>query len=266
MGTRGGDTRKIRVESIGQYAEGKRGSQGQGGVVTVNVGEQELIRLHGISCHEEMACGDPVETLGAFEGGGTGEAAFGAAVAYDEAGDAAFYEVLIEIGEQLPQALVCPAAGVGEQVDEGIEDDQMSFDPVDSFEEARKILWESEGAIPRWVRGVVGVMDVREDLDVGKICSPSREELELGCDRVPMRGNDDNSALKRRRVIRQGSTRRDVSGELQGEKGFLATVITVEERDTREGQTALPEPADGLGRGLGKVEWREGGRVGEEVG
>jgi hypothetical protein len=62
-----------------------------------------------------------------------------------------------------------------------------------------------------------------------------------------MRGNDDNSALKRRRSIRQGRTGRDVSGELQGEKGFLATVIAVEKRDTRERQTILPEPADGLG-------------------
>jgi hypothetical protein len=57
-----------------------------------------------------------------------------------------------------------------------------------------------------------------------------------------------------------------VCGQLQGEKGFAAIVIAVEERDTRERQTFLPEPADGLGRGPGKVEWREGGRDGEEVG
>jgi hypothetical protein len=130
-------------------------------VVAVNVGEEEMIRLYGISGHEETACGDPVETLGAFEDGGTGEAAFGAAVAHDEAGDAAFYEVLIEIGEEPPQALVGPAAGVGEQVDERIEDDEVGVHSVDCFKEAGKILGEREGAITRGVRGVLGVMDVR---------------------------------------------------------------------------------------------------------
>jgi hypothetical protein len=196
-------------------------------MVTVDVGEQEMIRLHRISCHEETAGGDPLETLGAFEGGGTGEAAFGPAVAHDEAGDAAFYEVLIEISEQTPQALVGPAAGVGEQVDEGVEDDEIGVDLVDCFKEEGKILWEREGAITGKVRGVLGVVDVREDLDTGKVCSPGREQLELGRGRVPMRGNDDNSTLNRRRAIKQGSTRRDVSGYLQGEQGFLATVIAV---------------------------------------
>jgi hypothetical protein len=142
----------------------------------------------------------------------------------------------------------------------------MGVHPVDCLEEAGKILWEGEGAIKRRVRGVLGVMDVRKDFDTGKIGSPSGEQLELGSGRVPMRGNDDNTALKGGRAIRQGGARRDVSGYLQGEKGFLAVVIAVEEGDPREGKTVLPEPADGLGRGLGKVGWREGGRAGEEVG
>ena len=76
----------------------------------MNVGKQEMIRLHGISGHQETACGNMQETFGAFEDGGTGEAAFGAAVAHDETGDAAFDQMLIEIGEQLTQALVGPAA------------------------------------------------------------------------------------------------------------------------------------------------------------
>jgi hypothetical protein len=210
MSAKAGDVRKIRVERVGQYAQAQR--RGQGSVVAVNVGQQEMIRLHGISGHEETTCGNTQETFGTFEDGGTGEAAFGAAVAHDEAGDAAFYEVLIEIGEQLTEALVGPAAGVGEQVDEGIEDDERGVHPVDGRKEARKILREREGAMTGGVRGVVGVMDVRKDFDAGKICSPGREELELGRGRVPMRGNDDNSALKRWRAIRQGSTRRDVSG------------------------------------------------------
>ena len=88
-----------------------------------------------------------METFGAFEDGGTGEATFGTAVTYDEASDAAFDQVLIEIGEQLTEALVGPAAGVGEQVDEGIEDDEMGVDAVDRFKEAGKIFWEGEGAM-----------------------------------------------------------------------------------------------------------------------
>ena len=142
----------------------------------------------------------------------------------------------------------------------------MSVNTVDGFKEAEKIIWEAEGAKARWMRGVLGVMDVREDFDPGKIGPPGGEQLELGRGKVLMGGNDDNPALKGRRAIRQGRTGRDVSGQLQGEKGFPATVIAVQERDTREGKTILPEPTDGLGRGLGKVEWREGGRAGEGVG
>jgi hypothetical protein len=108
-----------------------------------------MIRLHGISGHEETTCGNTQEPFGAFEDGGTGEAAFGAAVAHDEAGDAAFEEVLIEVGEELAQALVGPAAGIGEHVDEGVEDDEIGLDPVDSFKQAGKILWEREGTLAR---------------------------------------------------------------------------------------------------------------------
>jgi hypothetical protein len=122
----------------------------------------------------------------------------------------------------------------------------VRVNPVDGFKEAGKILWEREGAIPRWVRGGLGVMDVRKDFDPGKIGSPGGEQLELGRGRVLMRGNDDNAALKGRRAIRQGCTRRDVSGQLQGQKGFAATVIAVEERDPRERKPVLPEPANGL--------------------
>jgi hypothetical protein len=161
VGAKGCDMGKIGAESIGQYAEAECGSQDQGGVVAVHVGEEEMIRLYGISCHQQTACGDPMETLGTFEDGGTGEAAFGAAVTHDEAGNTAFYKVLIQIGEEPPQALVGPAAGVREQVDEGIEDDEVSINPVDRFEEEGKILWEREGAITRRVGGVLGVVDVR---------------------------------------------------------------------------------------------------------
>ena len=202
VGTEAGDVRKVRVVRVGQYAEGKRGGETQGRVVAVNVGEQEMIRLHGISCHEETTCGDTQEAFGAFQGGGTGEAAFGAAVAHDEAGDAAFETVLIEIGEQLTEALVGPAAGVREQVDEGIEDDEMGVDPVNCFKEAGKILWEREGAMARGMRGVVGVMDVREGFDAGKIGSPGGEQLELGRGKVPMGGDNDNPTLKGRRAVR----------------------------------------------------------------
>lgn len=49
------------------------------------------------------------EALGAFEDGGTGQAATGSAVADKEAGDVAFYEVLVKIGEEVVEALVSPA-------------------------------------------------------------------------------------------------------------------------------------------------------------
>jgi hypothetical protein len=247
MSAEAGDVRKIRVGRRGQYAQAQRGGEAQGRVVGVNVGQEEMVRLHGISCHEQTTCSDCLETLGAFQDGGTGETAFGAAIAHDETGNAAFETVLIEIGEQLTQALVGPTAGARQQVDEGIEDDEMGFDPVDCFKEAGKVLWEREGAIPRWVRGVVGVMDVRKGLDAGKIGSPFGEQLELGRGNVLVRGNENNPALKARRAVRQGGSGRGVSGQLQGEKGFAATVIAVQERNTRERKTILPEPADGLG-------------------
>jgi hypothetical protein len=109
-------------------------------------------------------------------------------------------------------------------------------------------------------------MDVRKDLDAGKICTPGSEQLELSRGNVLVRSDDDNPALSGRCAIRQGCARRGVSSQLQGQKGFLATVIAVEQRDPRERDTVLPEPADGLGRGLGGVGLREGGRAGGEVG
>jgi hypothetical protein len=109
-------------------------------------------------------------------------------------------------------------------------------------------------------------MDVRKDFDVRKVRPPGSEQLELSRGNVLVRGNDDNSAFWGRCAIGQELARRDVSGELQGEKGFLATVIAVEERDPREGNTVRPEPVEGLGRGLGKVGLREGGRAGGGVG
>jgi hypothetical protein len=38
MGAKAGDVSKIRVERIGQNAQGERGGETQGGVVTVNMG------------------------------------------------------------------------------------------------------------------------------------------------------------------------------------------------------------------------------------
>ena len=52
MGAKGGHVRKVWVVRVGLDVEGERGGEAQGRVVTVNVGQQEMIRMHGISCHE----------------------------------------------------------------------------------------------------------------------------------------------------------------------------------------------------------------------
>jgi hypothetical protein len=73
------------------------------------VGQEEVIRLDGIRCEEKTADGDGEEALGAFEDGGSGMAAEGRTVADEQAGNVAFDEVLVEISEQMTEALVGPA-------------------------------------------------------------------------------------------------------------------------------------------------------------
>ena len=74
-------------------------------------------------------------------------AAFGSRVADEEAGDVAFDEALVEVGEQVAETLVGPAAVAREQTDKGVEDDETGIDAFDSVEEAGEILRERERTI-----------------------------------------------------------------------------------------------------------------------
>ncbi len=65
--------------------------------------------------------------------------------------------------------------------------------------------------------------------------------------------NDDNATLNSGCAIGHGSTGGDSSSDLEGEEGFAAAVVAVEQGDASEGKTFLPEPADGLGLGLGET-------------
>ena len=76
---------------------------------TLGVSQQEAIRLHWIRCKQQTADGEREETLGAFEGRGSGMTAFGWTVANKQAGNVACNEMLIELGKQTPKTLVSPA-------------------------------------------------------------------------------------------------------------------------------------------------------------
>ena len=66
-----------------------------------DVTEEKTVWLEGVVGEEETAGGGREEVVGAFEGGGSGVAAFGWAIANEEAGDVALDEVLVEVGEQM---------------------------------------------------------------------------------------------------------------------------------------------------------------------
>jgi hypothetical protein len=56
-----------------------------------------------------------------------------------------------------------------------------------------------------------------------------------------------------------------VSSDLEGHEAFAAGVITIEERETSQRESLLPEPADGLGAGLSEIVLVDGEGVGELV-
>jgi hypothetical protein len=76
---------------------------------TLDVGEQEGGGLHGVTGEQELAGCDREETPGAFEERGSGPTASGGAVTDKQAGETAFGQVLIEIGEQVSETLIGPA-------------------------------------------------------------------------------------------------------------------------------------------------------------
>lgn len=63
------------------------------------VAQEETVGFDGVGGEEETADGDDGEMVAAFEGGGFGVSASGVAVAHEQAGDAAFDQVLVEVRE-----------------------------------------------------------------------------------------------------------------------------------------------------------------------
>ena len=80
----------------GEGSEFKCQGRCERAVVVFDVTEEKAIRVEGVVCEEETASGSGEEVFGAFEGGGSGVAAFGGTVADEEAGDVAFDEALVE--------------------------------------------------------------------------------------------------------------------------------------------------------------------------
>jgi hypothetical protein len=101
-----GNGRDFGVVGVAPDLEDERGGESDMG--TFDVREQQLMGVEGIRGEEHAIGGDAQKALGAFQDGWTGVAAFGWTVANDEAGEVAFDQVLIEISEELAQALVSP--------------------------------------------------------------------------------------------------------------------------------------------------------------
>jgi hypothetical protein len=132
---------------------------------TLGVGQKEVRGIDGIRRKEQPTGSDAQKALGAFQDGGAGVATFSRTVANKQASHVAFDQMLIEVSKEMTQALVGPAAGVGEQIDERVENDETGVHAFNSFKETGQILGEGEGTIARWMRGFFGVLDVREDFD-----------------------------------------------------------------------------------------------------
>jgi hypothetical protein len=75
-------------------------------VVALGVGEQVATKLEGIGSNQETAGSGREEVVGAFENGRASVTPFGRTVADQEAGDVAFDETQVEIGEQVAETLV----------------------------------------------------------------------------------------------------------------------------------------------------------------
>jgi hypothetical protein len=137
-----------------------------------------------------------------------------------------------------------------DQAYEGVQDNESSIYLFDRLEEAGEVLWEGEGTRSGGVRGGDWLLDKGEDLDAGEIGPQRCEQLELGGGGIGIGSYENNTSLYGWGAIRHGGARRDGSGDLKGEEGFAAVVVSVEEGDACHGETLLPKPADGLGQGI----------------
>ncbi len=142
-----------------------------------------------------MADGSGGEVVGFFEGSGFGMAAFGATVAQEEAGDGVFDEEVVEVGEEVAETLFGVAIVAGEEMDEGVKDDEAGIDALDGGEEVGEVFGEREDArVGGRERGILGELGVGvgnegEDFDAVEVGTQVDELLTLsgvgigkGCD------------------------------------------------------------------------------------
>jgi hypothetical protein len=231
--------------------EGEGG--GEGSVATEGMAEEEVIRLYGIRRKEKTARGDGDEVVGLFKDGRPGLFSLCSTIADEETGNVALDEALVEGCKELAEVLVGEAAHLRDEVYEWVEDDETGVNAFDSLEEGEEILGERERTITSSVKLGGILLNEGEEFDTGKIGTKSSQELELSSGSIGMRRNDDNAAWNCWGTVWHLSATGDGCGNLESEEGFPATVVAVEKSDTRGGETFLPEPADGLGLGLGKI-------------
>jgi hypothetical protein len=75
----------------------------------------------------------------------TGVTAFGCAVADEETGNVALDEMLVEVDEEVAEALACPTIFAGEEEGEGVEYYESGVDAVDGVEEGCEVFGKGEG-------------------------------------------------------------------------------------------------------------------------
>ncbi len=112
IGGQGVGTQESNVRKMGicrPWSDLERESWGEGSVGILVVGKEKVIRLEGVRGEEQTTGSDSNEMVGAFEESWSGVTTFGSAVADEEAGDVAFDEALVEIGEEMAETLVGPA-------------------------------------------------------------------------------------------------------------------------------------------------------------
>ena len=87
-------------------------------------------------------------------------AAFGTAIAEEEAGDVAFNKTIVEVEEEVAEAVVGATFVTGQEVDEWVKDDKFGIGVVDGFEEVGEVVWEGEGTVAAGTRFLELVGDV----------------------------------------------------------------------------------------------------------
>ena len=104
VGVPSNEVRQVGV--VGMWLNLEDEGREEGAMVALGVAQKEVFGLEGVGGKQETADRDGGEEVGVFQDGWSGVAAFSRTTANEEAGDVAFNELLVEVEEQIAEAVV----------------------------------------------------------------------------------------------------------------------------------------------------------------